>query len=174
MTRMSDWGRSVYGDPCRECGFGWSIAMNEAIEVVRAAPARYAQLFDGRDGSARIPELDWSSGAYACHVVDNLCIWAERLAGAARGGSRLIAPYDSDLLARARGYEFVPIEGSLWSLGLAARAWQSAVDMAVEFHVVLDHPERGAQSTLEVIKTNTHDLHHHGWDIGRIEGLAAT
>jgi len=60
--------------------------------------------------------LGWSAGAYVSHVTDNPRIWAEGLAGVALGGGRDVRGYDGDLLAQARVYEGVSIEGALWPL----------------------------------------------------------
>ncbi len=35
---MEQWGAMLYGDPCRECGFGWELIPKQAVVVVRAAP----------------------------------------------------------------------------------------------------------------------------------------
>lgn len=164
---MSTWGRSVYGDPCRECGFEWSISQVDAVALIHAAPARYADTLGGRDGTERHPDLDWSAGAYVCHVTDNLRIWAERLAGFALGATGQVANYDGDLLARARAYDEVPIQASLWSLQRAAKDWTEGFSLAVDKGIVLPHPERGEQSTLDVARSNAHDVHHHAWDIRR-------
>jgi hypothetical protein len=102
-----------------------------------------------------------------CHVTDNLRIWAERLAGFALGATGDVAIYDNDLLAQARAYESVPIQASLWSLGRASYDWMEAFSLAVDKGVVLLHPERGEQSTLDVARSNAHDVHHHEWDIRR-------
>jgi Mycothiol maleylpyruvate isomerase N-terminal domain len=164
---MSEWAKSRYGDPCRECGFAWSISADEAAGIIAATPARYAEALDGHDPSARHPGLGWSARGYVCHVTDNLRIWAERLAGAAMGGSTQVAGYDNDLLATARSYEKVSIEGALWSLRHAADAWAEAFRMAQEKGIVLDHQDRGEQSVLDVARTNAHDAFHHEWDIRR-------
>lgn len=114
---------ALYGDPCRECGYDWSISPQEAVELVAAVSAIYADLRIGTDGYQRHPDLDWTACAYVCHVTDNLRIWAERLAGAALGGAREVSGYDENLLARARAYERVPLAGALWSLQRAALDW---------------------------------------------------
>jgi hypothetical protein len=167
---LSEWGRAVYGDPCHECGYSWSITQQEAMKKMSAMPARYAGLLHGRDGSERHPDLDWSARAYVCHVTDNLRIWAERLAGVALGGCEEIGPYDNDLVARARQYELVPLEGALWSLARAVDDWKAAVELALEKGVVLNHPERGKLTVLDVLRNNAHDTHHHEWDIRRSIG----
>jgi hypothetical protein len=166
---VSAWWQSIYGDPCRECGFNWSISRDDAVELIRAAPARYADSLEvATDRSA----IQISSGRREpmCHVVDNLRIWAERLAGSALGASGQVANYDGDLLARARAYEGVPIQASLWSLQRASGDWVEAFGHAVDKKVVLLHPERGEQSTLDVARSNAHDVHHHEWDIRRTLG----
>jgi hypothetical protein len=164
---METWGQTVYGEPCRECGFHWSISLDDAVSLVRAVPTRYGEALRGRDGRQHHPDLDWSAGAYVCHVSDNLRIWAERLAGYSAGATGELAPYDGDLLAEARVYERVPIQAALWSLESAVNDWKRALDLAIEEDIVLVHPERGRQTVLDVARTNAHDAHHHEWDIRR-------
>jgi hypothetical protein len=167
---MSAWGRSVYGDPCRECGYDWSVDVGDAIGLISGAPRRYAELIAGTDGTTRGAGLDWSSGAYVCHVVDNLRIWAERLAGTGSGSSVTIAPYDAELLAQARRYESITMECALWSLGKASVEWAEAVEIARRGDSTLLHPERGELTVRDVVSTNAHDAFHHAWDISRILG----
>jgi len=100
-------------------------------------------------------------------VGDNLRIWAERLVGISRGASPAVPRYDEALLAEARVYEDVALQGAIWSLERAAEDWQSAVDEATAAGVVLIHPDRGEQSLLDVIRSNAHDAFHHQWDIQR-------
>jgi len=164
---LMNWGTSLYGDPCRECGYDWAISLEDALSIMAAIPARYAALLGDNDGSQRHPDLAWSAGAYVCHVTDNLRIWAERLAGCALGGHRHVSGYDENLLARARAYERVPIAGALWSLRHAVDNWTEAVDLALRGRIVLIHAERGAQTALDVVRNNTHDAYHHEWDIHR-------
>jgi len=164
---VESWGAALYGDPCRGCGFDWSISPDAAMGLVAGVPARYTGLLAHTDGSQRHPDLDWTAGAYVCHVSDNLRIWAERLAGAALGGSRQVPGYDENLLARARAYDRVPLAGALWSLQRAARDWQEAVHLALGRDVVLLHASSGEQRAADVVRNNAHDAHHHTWDIRR-------
>jgi hypothetical protein len=164
---VSDWGRRTYGHPCRECGYDWSLSQEEAVSLVGETPIVYRRLVEGQDVSRRHPDLSWSAKQYVCHVADNLRISAERWAGAASGGSRRAGTYDQDLLAEARSYEQVSIEGALWSLERAVRDWQDAVELATKAGVVLSHPERGDQTVLDVSRNNAHDAYHHRWDIER-------
>jgi hypothetical protein len=164
---MSSWGVSVYGDPCRECGFSWSTTDDDARSLVMATPTRFASLIGQRDGSQRYGAHAWPVVGYVCHVGDNLRIWAERLIGVARGATPEIAAYDSDQLAEARRYQQVPLPGALWSLERSVQSWLFAVGVAAEGGVVVVHPDRGPQSVTDVVRSNAHDAYHHGWDIER-------
>jgi hypothetical protein len=124
----------------------------------------------GTDGRRRHPELEWDAGGYVCHVTDILRIWAERLVGAACGGTTSVPGYDAALLGRARSYNLVPVEGALWSLRQAAQAWVDAVALADRDDVVLRHVARGEQRVSDVVSNNAHDAFHHGWDIQRSMG----
>jgi hypothetical protein len=166
----STWGRSTYGDPCRECGFSWSLSVHDAISVVSSTPDRAGDALAGHDPASRHDDLTWSALAYVCHITDNLRIWAERLAGAALGSTSIVSPYDGELLARARAYEGVPVEGALWSLGRAVDDWKAAVLLAGERKVAIQHPERGPQTVEDIALTNAHDAYHHVWDIQRSTG----
>jgi hypothetical protein len=166
-VQVGTWGAALYGDPCAECGYEWSLPRGKAVDLVAAIADRYTELLAGTDGRARHPDLDWNAGAYVCHVGDNLRIWAERLAGAAGGDATAVPGYDADLLGRARDYNLVPVDGALWSLYRAARGWIDAVDLATHAEVVLRHAGRGEQRVDDVVSNNAHDAFHHGWDIQR-------
>jgi hypothetical protein len=164
---MSDWGRATYGDPCRDCGFRWSLSLDEAIAIVMGTPSEYARLLQGTDGSHRHADLAWSTRVYVCHVADNLRIWAERLAARALGAEGAVTPYNQDLLAQARRYDELTLRGAQWSLERAVRDWRDAVSLAHIAGVFLVHPDRGQLSLVDVARSNAHDAYHHGWDIGR-------
>lgn len=164
---MSDWGPSVYGDPCRGCRFGWETATAEAIALVADLPATYARLLTGAGGGERHPDLAWPVTAYVCHVGDNLRIWAERLAGIAAGAPPEVGAYDEGALAEARGYKTIPLPSALWSLTRAVADWMVSVEQSRPSGMVLVHPERGGQSLRDVVIANAHDGFHHGWDIHR-------
>lgn len=167
--RVSAWGESVFGNPCRSCGFHWDIDIQTAVDVMRSMPSRYAALVGCGVGTNRIADLEWSSVEYVCHVADNLRIWSERLVGASAGGSIEVGTYDTELLAKARSYERVPLQGALWSLGRAAEDWTAVVIEAQQREIVANHPDRGEQTVLDIARNNTHDAVHHAWDIERIE-----
>jgi hypothetical protein len=167
---VTEWGRRTYGDPCRECGYAWTITEAGAIDLVRAVPDRYAELLDGCAGTVHGAGLAWSARAYVCHVADNLRIWAERLAGAstAPGVPSVVAAYDENRLAEARVYEAVPMAGALWSLRRAVGDWLDAVTLATAQRTVLVHPARGEMTVGDVVRSNAHDAHHHARDVERI------
>jgi hypothetical protein len=143
------------------------VARHEAVAMVMATPAGFADLLAGTDGLRRHPDLAWTAVVYVCHVADNLRIWAERLAALALGAAGPVTPYNQDLLAQARRYDELPLVGALWSLDRAVRDWKDAVTLADTAGVTLVHPERGELSVLDVVRSNAHDAFHHGWDIGR-------
>jgi hypothetical protein len=167
-TEAEKWGAALYGDPCRQCGFGWRLSPAEAVQSIRETPAKYAARLAGHTGRERHPDLGWTAGGYVCHVTDNLRTWAERLAGGYLGGQLDVPGYDPDLMARARSYNDISPAGALWSLRWAADAWVQAAGTALDRGVVLRHATRGAQRAEDVARNNAHDAHHHLWDIDRI------
>ena len=62
-------------------------------------------------GTERLPDLGWNVPDIA-HMTDNTRIWSERLIAVARGADRKVVPYDPDLLAEARRYNEVALEGA--------------------------------------------------------------
>jgi hypothetical protein len=169
---MNDWGSTVYGNPCRACGFTWTTSIAEGVSLVTGMPRSLSELLAGRSGSERCPELAWSVSSYVCHIGDNLRIWAERLVGVVEGASPLVGSYDEQALSEARNYATVPLAAALWSLARSADDWLMAVERSRERGVRLVHPERGALDLSDVVVANAHDAHHHQWDIGRILGVS--
>jgi hypothetical protein len=161
----SEWGVATYGEPCTGCGFGWHRPLDHAVLLVSEVPDTYARVLAGATGHERHPDLEWSVSAYVCHVGDNLRIWAERLAGIARGAPPTVGGYDEGALGRARGYGTIPLESALWSLGRSVADWLEVVGAARDGGTVLIHPERGEQSLGDVARSNAHDTFHHRWDI---------
>ncbi len=119
-------------------------------------------------GMERLSGLGWNVSGYIAHMTDNTRIWAERLVGVARGADARVIPYDPDLLAQARRYDTVAIEGATWSLRIAVAIWLRAVDEADSAEVVIVHSERGLMELSDVVASNAHDAFHHCWDLTRI------
>ncbi len=164
---MVEWGPSVYGDPCRDCGFSWAVPLDEARTVVAGLPGAYGALVSGASGNERHPDLGWSVSEYVCHVGDNLRIWAERLVGTIMGASPEVGRYDENELADARNYEMIPLESARWSLSRSVADWQEVVGRSRRVGIVVVHPERGELSLADVVTSNAHDGFHHQWDIRR-------
>ncbi|MEI6700848.1 MAG: hypothetical protein WCL38_03730, partial [Actinomycetota bacterium] len=136
---MNDWGSSIYGDPCRECGFDWNISLTSAISLVADLPAVFGRFLAGRSGSEQGLGLSWSVAEYVTHVADNLRIWAERLMGSVAGGPLVVGSYDENELARACNYRQIPIQAALWSLTRSVDDWLLAPGMKATSGVVLIH-----------------------------------
>ena len=164
---MNDWGASLYGDPCRECGFDWAISMPDALSDVSDVPSDYRALLVDRSGRLQHPALGWSVTGYVCHVADNLRIWAERLMGVVGGGPSLVGRYNENQLAQARNYSEIPLPAALWSLTRSVDDWLTSVEASAGSEVVLVHPERGDLALSDVVLANAHDAQHHRWDIAR-------
>jgi hypothetical protein len=137
------------------------------MSVISELPAAFGELLSGATGSERHPDLSWTVGAYVCHVADNLRIWAERVGGAREGAGPAIGPYDENLLAKARGYEFIPLAASQWSLRHAVADYAEALANVADAGALLVHPERGELTRSDVIHANAHDALHHLWDVRR-------
>ena len=170
---MDTWGSALYGDPCRECGFQWSVSLDDATVLISEVPTSYEQILVSATGAERHPDLGWSVGAYVCHVADNLHIWAERLAGPKAGAGGVIGAYDQDLLGVARAYEKISLAAAKWSLRRAVGEWLEVVARSGSIEVLLIHPERGGLTLEDIACANAHDAHHHLWDIQRsLEAVA--
>lgn len=168
---MPRWWVETFGDPCRSCGYKWTIAEPVAVARVATAPARYAELLGSATGGERHPGLAWSVKAYVFHVADNLRIWAERLGVACVGGGASVVAYDDNLLAQARAYEQMTLAGALWALEESVGCWTRSISAASQVQVQLDHPQRGILSVSDVIRSNCHDVDHHEWDVRRSLGV---
>jgi hypothetical protein len=156
-----------WGDPCRDCGFDWSIAPDAAIAAVEGVLAELAALLDGHTGDETAPDASWSAKAYVFHVADNLYIFAERLEGVAAGAPALVAPYDQDELAAARHYESMSVQAALWSVRASVAVWAPAARASLRRDVTYFHPERGALTAAEITRGPAHDAVHHAWDVRR-------
>ena len=165
---METWGAARYGDPCRECGFGFGLSPDEAVAAVRAAPVTFAERLAEASGREQLPGLSWNTTAYTSHVTDNLRAWSGWLAGGYLGDHPEVPGYDQDQLAQARRYNELSLAGALWSLRWAVDAWVQIVPEAVAGQIVLQHATRGLQRAEDIARNNAHDARHHLWDIDRI------
>ena len=167
---MNDWGPSLYGDPCRECGFAWTTPVPDAGSLIANLPFTFGGLLEGRSGTEQHHDLSWSVTGYVLHVADNLRIWAERLMGVLGGAPLLVSCYDENKLADARNYKDVPLQAAMWSLARSVEDWLRVVEASPGSGVVMVHPRRGELALSDVVLSNTHDALHHQWDIERTVG----
>jgi hypothetical protein len=165
---MDNWGAPLYGDPCRECGFTWAVGLAALISLMRDIPDALDELVARASGRERVSDLGWNVSGYIAHMTDNTRIWAERLVAVARGADARVVPYDPDLLAEARHYNEVALQGATWSLRIAIANWLAAVGEADQSRVVMLHSERGPMELFDVVASNAHDAFHHLWDLRRI------
>lgn len=157
---------------CDECGFDWSISVDDSNALIAGAPARYASLLEGRDGSSAPTPGVWSPVAYVWHVVDVMRIGADRIWAARSDGSAVIVPYEQDELAAVRGYSALPQGSAVWALGRAAGDWSAASESA-DHGTPFRHPEMPAGTTLaDHARRIAHEVHHHDLDIRRGLGVA--
>jgi hypothetical protein len=160
------YGAGGWGDPCRQCGYVWSIPEGDALGVIAEAPAAFADLLAGRNGTGTADGLTWDARTYVWHVADNLRIWAERLSGLAPGERRPVAPYDQDALAAVRHYDGMPLAAALWSLGRSSAEFVGQWSAAPPDAALL-HPEAGELGMGPVLRQVAHDTVHHQYDVSR-------
>jgi hypothetical protein len=165
---VDKWGAILYGEPCRECGFTWTMEVASMTALMRGLPDSIETLVMGATGSEGLPDLGWNVSGYIAHMTDNTRIWAERLIAVARGSDPRVVPYDPDLLAESRHYNKVGLQGATWSFCFSVESWLGAVEEAEDAKIVIEHSERGAMQLFDVVASNVHDAYHHRWDLTRI------
>lgn len=163
---MELWGAGIYGDPCNECGFDWSLTPDDALAWVADLESHIRGAAGTAIGSERLD--GWSVSEYVSHVGDNLRQWAERVQAVRLAGITVVGGYDPDALAVARGYEQLPLPAAVWSALRSADAWCQVLRDAIAERVELQHATRGLQRAEDIVRNNTHDAYHHVWDIRRI------
>ena len=136
--------------------------------MMRDMPDVVEELVANATGREGLSDLGWNASGYVAHMSDNTRIWAERLLAVARGADPHVSPYDPDLLAEARHYNEVALEGAIWSFRIAVLNWLTAVEEAEPAGVVMLHSVRGAMELSDVLASNAHDVSHHLWDLTRI------
>lgn len=65
---MDNWGASLSGDPCRECGFKWGTGPAVTTSSVHGLPDSIDELVTGATGAERLPELGWNGSGYIAHT----------------------------------------------------------------------------------------------------------
>jgi DinB superfamily len=153
---------------CAECGFDWQLARQEAIDLVAQAPdAATASITRIHDPTRCTGDL-WSPSMYLWHLVDVLRIGTERLLTLSYDPGRGIACWDENALAEARRYQQLSPAVGLIVLRSAAQAWVTTA-AAAPADVQVRHPRFGVLGSLEIIRRNAHEVHHHLLDINRAD-----
>lgn len=132
---MEMWGADLFGDPCRDCGFDWSLSPSDAMCWMAQVTARFARTTQDATGLERLD--GWNVAEYVCHVGDNLRQWAERVQSSRLAHASEITGYDPDGLAHARNYAAIPLPVAVWSLRLSAGARCTVLNDALTEGVVL-------------------------------------
>jgi len=159
-------------DPCDECGFDWSISVDDADDIITSAAEEYAGLMEGHDGAGSADPGVWSPVAYVWHVADVLRIGAERTWAARQDPDFVAVPYEQDDLAAVRGYAAMPRAAAFWALESAVRDWRVASEGA-DPTTLFRHPEMDDGTVLaDHTRRIAHEVHHHALDIKRGLGLA--
>lgn len=162
---MDRWGGPLRR-PVPEVFLASATGLDESLAHIAGVPEEFSALLADARGAERHPDLSWPMGSYVCHVADNLCIWAERLAGSA-AGAKTVAAYNENLLAVARSYADVPLAAACSSLGRARGDRQAAIAGAPREGIVVVHRERGEMQLEDVARGVAHDAFRHAWDIRR-------
>lgn len=169
---MELWGSALFGQPCRQCGFDWSLGPEEAVAMIAEAPAAVESRVQLGRGDERRAAGGWSVSEYVSHVSDNLRYWAERIQAARLAGVQEVVGYDPDDLARVRGYATLPVEAALWSLRVSCATWVPVMRAALQDMVPLRHATRGQLAAEDIARNNSHDQFHHLWDMDEILDMA--
>ena len=151
-------------DRCAGCGYAWAIDAPAALGQIAAAPARYAELLDGRDGMSPASDGGWNATAYVWHLVDLARSWSERWVQVAAVPGSLLVGWDPDVLAEARSYCSLPTVSALWAL-------TDATDKLVKLSEQLDpettflHGDWGRGTVADGTRWLAHEFVHHQLDV---------
>jgi hypothetical protein len=151
---------------CSECGFLWSLPVEDSIRLVEDAADRYTRLFgEGSDSRSDNPG-HWSATGYVWHVVDVIRFGTERLWTLALDAASGIPGWDQDDMAAVRRYEKLSPTVGLQALRSAVREWVKAAHEAPP-SAHIEHASLGMMSTGDSIRRNAHEVQHHALDIER-------
>jgi hypothetical protein len=153
-------------EKCSECGFVWSLSVEDAIGLVEGAPDRYASLLAEGAGSPSDDPGHWSATGYLWHVVDVIRFGADRLWTLTLDSVSGIPGWDSDDMAAVRGYEKLSPLVGLRALRSSVREWVKAARKTPR-RASIEHPTLGALTTGDSIRRNAHEVQHHALDIER-------
>jgi hypothetical protein len=156
------------GEPpsCAECGFSWLVDGQRALDDVRRAPSRFAELLDGTDATVAPAPHVWSPSAYVWHVGDLVRAWAERLHSLGTEPAAAWAGFDPDELARARHYDALPQASGPWALARTVDALEQSLE-PLTTDTPFTHPEWGRGTVADALRWVGHEAVHHELDVRR-------
>lgn len=167
MEPKTIYGARVWGDPCPGCGYSWSTTYEEALELIRGAASRYADLIRGREESAMVkPDSEtWTPSGYVWHLSDWLRIQGQRIYAVDNDPLYrwVKLQLDPSELGERFNYDELPPTAGLWAL-------QKAADLFVEAATDADRSrvfDTGEDSWTvgELVIWVGHEVIHHEKDI---------
>jgi hypothetical protein len=151
-------------EQCPQCGFSWSMTLDDAIALVVDSPTAFRDVGDRPDATKRPEPEVWSPAEYLWHMVDVIRIGTERLWIAMLDPDAGIPCWDADALAGVRRYSALSPKVGLRALHEAVESWRAAAGQ-ISPETTVEHPEFGTLSAADIIRRNAHEVRHHGWDI---------
>jgi hypothetical protein len=169
MTPFLEGGlRWVYGeDPpeaCSSCGFSWSIAPADALDVIESSPRRFEAALAGRDGMTKPADGSWNATAYLWHLTDLARSWSERWVQIHESPGSLLVGWDPDELADVRNYRLMPTSSALWALKTAVATFVE-VTRAVTLDTAFEHGDWGMGTVGDGLRWLGHEFFHHEVDV---------
>ena len=165
LTGALSWiGDGTIQDPCAICNFDWSIQPDAAVAAIEAAPARYADLLEDRDGMAAAEDGGWNATAYLWHLTDLARSWSERWVQLANDPGSLLAGWDPDVLAAARNYPNLPTIPALWALDQATTTFVH-LSRELDHATAFEHGDWGSGTVADGLRWLAHEYTHHQLDV---------
>ncbi len=152
---MELWGAQLFGDPCRDCGFDWSITAPLALAFIEQMPLRDRPSPCNAPATSGLPPPPGVFQGTCATLPTTLEFWPSGLQGTFRSNDREISGHDPDDLATARRYESIPLSSALWSLEISCNAWVETLKSALNQQVELRHSFRGLQRAEDIGRNHT-------------------
>jgi hypothetical protein len=151
-------------DRCDVCGFAWGADAAEGLVAIAAAPNRYAELLQGRDGMVPADDDGWNATAYVWHLADLASSWSERWVQLSTAPGSLLAGWDPDQLADARNYRNLPTVAALWAIDRNVATFVELTRMC-GYDVEFEHGDWGTGTTGDGVRWLAHEFRHHQLDV---------
>ncbi len=170
-------GVERYGEPCRACGYSWSLSYDEALQKVCEAPGRLRELIEGREDAAmQKPDEDtWSPSGYVWHLSDWFRIQGQRIYAIDQDPRYSFVPLkvEPDELGSIFEYDALPPVSGLWALDRAAELFVQAARGADRGRA-FTAPKGESWTVGQLIVWVAHEAVHHEMDVRRgLEDLEA-